>query len=200
MHESSYQRMAKFGELVKTRCAGREIRVLDVGSQDVNGTYKDFFSFEGVEYVGLDAEAGPNVDLVPRDPYDWTELEDDSFDVIVSGQALEHVEFPWLTMEQIARKLKPGGIACLIAPSRGSEHRYPVDCYRYLPDGMRALAKWSGLTVLETGLVDKTRRFKDHSEKWGDCHCILTKDGPLDDSALLEDDSQRSARVATSRD
>jgi len=176
MHESSYRRMAEFGALVKTRYGGREIRVLDVGSQEINGTYKEIFSFEGVEYVGLDAEAGPNVDLVPRDPYQWTELEDDSFDVIVSGQALEHVEFPWLTMEQIALKLKPGGLVCLIAPSRGREHRYAVDCYRYLPDGMRALAKWSGLTVLDIGLVEKTRRFKDGSQKWGDCHCIMTKE------------------------
>lgn len=175
--------MAEFSEFVKTRYAGREIRVLDVGSQGINGTYKDLFSFEGVEYVGMDAEAGPNVDLVPRDPYDWTELEDDSFDVIVSGQTLEHVEFPWLTMVQIARKLKPGGLACLIAPSRGREHRYPVDCYRYLPDGMRALAKWCGLAVMETGLVDKAQRFKDGSEKWGDCHCTLTKESSLDDAA-----------------
>ena len=67
----------------------------------------------------------------------------------ISGQALEHVEFPWKTFGEIRRILKPGGLFCLIVPSSGEEHRYPVDCWRYYPDSMRALAKDSGLEVVE---------------------------------------------------
>jgi 2-polyprenyl-3-methyl-5-hydroxy-6-metoxy-1,4-benzoquinol methylase len=176
MHKSSYELMRQFAQQIRERAAGRLIRVLDVGSAGVNGTYKDLFIFPGAEYVGLDIQAGPNVDVVPEDPYRWTALPDNSFDVIISGQALEHIEFPWLIFEQIARKLKPMGLACLIAPSRGPEHRYPVDCYRYYPDGLRALAKWSGLNVVECEYTRGQSGFGADSDQWGDCRCILIKD------------------------
>jgi SAM-dependent methyltransferase len=175
MHQSSYRRMTEFARLVEARYRGSPLRILDVGSLAVNGSYRELFAWPGLEYVGLDVEAGPNVNFVPQNPYDWTELPDESFDVIVSGQALEHVEFPWLTLQQIARKLKVEGLVCLIVPSRGPEHRYPKDCYRYYPDGLRALARWAGLTVLESDYLRPTVTFPDNSQEWGDCHGIFTK-------------------------
>jgi len=177
MHQSTLHRMKTFADTVRERFAGRTCRILEVGSMQVenDASYRPLFIFPGAEYIGLDVASGPNVDVVPQDPYDWSELADTSFDVVISGQALEHIEFPWLTFEQIARKLKSGGLACLIAPSRGPEHRFPVDCYRYYPDGMRSLARWSGLTVLEAGYLNGDCRFHDGSHQWGDCHCILTK-------------------------
>ena len=33
--------------------------------------------------------------------------------------------------------------ASAFAPSRGPEHRYPNDCWRFYPDGYRALAKYA---------------------------------------------------------
>lgn len=177
MHQSSYHRMSEFASLVRQRFGQQPIRLLDIGSKGVNGTYRELFADPKIEYVGLDVEPGPNVDLVPKDPYDWQEIDDESFDVIISGQVLEHLEFPWLTMEQIARKLKPGGLTCLIAPSRGPEHRFPVDCFRYYPDGMQALARWSGLSVLESDCVRGASGFQDGSDQWGDCYCVLSKNG-----------------------
>ncbi|MDD4478561.1 MAG: class I SAM-dependent methyltransferase [Mesotoga sp.] len=126
-------------------------RVLDVGSMDVNGSYKPLF--QDHDYQGLDIAPGPNVDIVAPDPYDWP-IEDNSFDVVISGQCLEHVEYPWRTVEEIARVLKPGGMCCIIAPSNGPEHRYPIDCYRYMPDGMKAMAKDAGLKVVSSSLHD----------------------------------------------
>ncbi len=177
MHQSSYALMQRFADTVRRRFAGNPVRILDVGSNSVNGSYKDLFAFAGAEYIGLDIQPGPNVDIVPEDPYEWKSLPDNSFDVIISGQALEHTEFPWLTFDQIGRKLKPNGIACLVAPSRGPEHRYPVDCYRFYPDGLRALARWSGLKVLECDYLRSTSGFGPESDAWGDCHCVLTKEG-----------------------
>ncbi|MDR0449309.1 MAG: class I SAM-dependent methyltransferase [Rickettsiales bacterium] len=125
-----------------------KIRVLDVGSQDVgNGSYRDLVP-AGADYVGLDIEAGKNVNLVPDDIYNWAELADNSFDVVISGQAFEHTEFFWLTAAEMARVLKPGGILILIAPYRWPRHRWPVDCYRFDADGMVAIARWSGLAPL----------------------------------------------------
>lgn len=43
-----------------------------------------------------------------------------------------------------------GVLCCILAPSSGHEHRYPVDCWRFFPDGFRALANFSGLEILES--------------------------------------------------
>jgi 2-polyprenyl-3-methyl-5-hydroxy-6-metoxy-1,4-benzoquinol methylase len=89
---------------------GREkIKVLDIGSYDVNGSYRKIFSDSKYEYTGLDMAAGPNVDIVPDSIYDWKEIGDNSYDLVVSGQTFEHIEYPWLTIKEIERVLYPGG-------------------------------------------------------------------------------------------
>ena len=69
-------------------------------------------------YVGLDVEAGANVDLVMAEPYNWREVADASFDIVAcsQGQAggrqvFEHTEFFWITILEIGRVLKLGGLA-----------------------------------------------------------------------------------------
>ncbi len=129
--------------------AGGKRRVVDFGSQDLNGSYRRFFDEAHWEYIGIDMAAGKNVDLVLTDPYKWDALASESVDCVISGQAFEHTEFFWLSMAEIARIMRPGAICCLIAPSSGPEHRFPVDCWRFYPDGMAALARYVGLTCLE---------------------------------------------------
>lgn len=146
MHRSTMLRMEWF---VNNYIKEDNKRVLDVGSYSVNGSYRDLFRDKKVEYVGLDIEAGPNVDIVMDEPYAWTSIPDESFDYIISGQAFEHIEYPWLTIKEIFKKLKPGGVICIIAPNSTPEHRYPFDCYRYFSDGLSALAKWAGFEVLD---------------------------------------------------
>jgi hypothetical protein len=85
----------------------------------------------------------------------------------VSGQALEHDRWFWVTMRNIARVLRPGGVAALIVPSAGPVHRHPVDCYRFYPDAMAAMASWAGLTVLEQRQGD--------NQPWRDVGAVLKK-------------------------
>ena len=61
-----------------------KIKVLDVGSFDVNGTYKPLFEENKYEYFGLDMESGANVDIVLKNPYNWSEIETDSFEIVIS--------------------------------------------------------------------------------------------------------------------
>ena len=126
-----------------------KIRVLDVGSIDVNGTYKTFFDHHDWEYTGLDVLPGPNVDVVTSDPYRYP-FDDSAFDVIVSGQTLEHVEDTHKFMREVGRLVKPGGLVYISVPHDVPEHRFPIDCWRIFPDGMRFLfTKIANLTVLE---------------------------------------------------
>ena len=175
MHRSSFERMRAFRDSYLVEFAGRPLRILDVGSAAVLGSisYRDLFATKSWRYVGLDAQPGPNVDVVATDPYAWRDFADASFDVAISGQAFEHIEWPWLTMSEIARVLKPNGLAAITAPSGGHVHRYPTDCWRYYPDGFPALAKYAGLSVVEND-VDFSLAFGECAE-WGDAFAILQK-------------------------
>ena len=164
MHQSSLEHVER---LVRTYLTGREaLDIIDIGSYDVNGSYKPFFDRPGWRYRGVDLAAGPNVDIVLSSPYQLP-VASHSVDVIVSGQAFEHVEFFWLTWLEMVRVLKPGGLIFLLAPSRGPEHRYPQDCWRYYPDGFRALAAWGALTLREVSTDWEPHPAPD-SAAWGD--------------------------------
>ena len=180
MHKSSFQQMAR---LVQNHLPSQGGKVLDIGSLGVNGTYKEIFSpLDNWDYTGLDVEAGPNVDIVAENPYDW-DIENNQFELIVSGQAFEHIEFFWVTFLEMARVLKPGGMVFLIAPSRGGQHRYPVDCWRYYPDGYSALAKWGGMELIEVNNPWKPDSEIDEKSfyDWGDTVGVFRKiDGQID--------------------
>ncbi len=196
MHQSSFNIIKRFRELVDKKFSLEKIKLLDVGSYGVNGTYKEIFSDPGKYlYTGLDVNPGPNVDYTPSDPYHWPELPNASFDVIISGQAFEHIEYPWLIIEEMNRVLKKNGLICIVAPSRGPEHKYPVDCWRYYPDGFRALAKWVNLEVLDAKTTWGQSGFTDGSDQWGDSFCILYKAENQEKSSKPERKIKRATQI-----
>ena len=168
MHESSIKRMEWFADKYLSKAETERIKVLDVGSYNVNGCYRNIFTDKGYEYKGLDMEDGPNVDVVPRNTYKWDEIETNSFDAVISGQALEHIEFFWLTVAEMVRVTKDGGLICIIAPKGFEEHRYPVDCWRFFTDGMIALARYHELEILHAhtncGPTDKSKEWFSENE------------------------------------
>lgn len=155
MHTSTYKRMEYLVHYYeKYLLKGKEqVQVLDVGSYDVNGSYREIFNRSKYLYTGLDVCPGSNVDIVPKEPYNWKEIEDGTYDLVISGQAFEHIEFPWLTIREISRVLCPSGFCVITAPNSMGEHRYPTDCYRYFSDGLAALAKWAELKVLHVSVA-----------------------------------------------
>ena len=168
--------MAEFAQKYLNTRREEALLILDLGSQDFNGSYRSLFDRPPWRYLGVDMSAGKNVDLVLHDPYRWREIEPESADVVVSGQTFEHTEFFWLTIREIARALKTDGLLCLIAPSTGDEHRYPVDCWRVYPDGLRALARYAGLETLEAWTQWEERPQYDHeSNKWHDSVLVAKK-------------------------
>ena len=164
MHESSLEHVEQL--VTKHLDRTQSLKIIDIGSYDVNGSYKPFFDAPDWKYTGVDLAAGPNVDVVLRSPYRLP-FASHSVDVIVSGQAFEHIEFFWLTWQEMARVLKPGGYIFLVAPSRGPEHRYPQDCWRFYPDGFRALASFGGLELVSVS-TDWEPHADEHSAPWGD--------------------------------
>jgi len=167
MHVESMQMMKEF--LDKYPDKNKPLHVLDVGSQMVKVqslTYKNLM-YCFWDYKGLDIIEGTNVDIVVKDPYKWKEVKDETYDVVISGQALEHAKFPWMVVQEIARVVKKDGLVCIIVPSQGFEHKFPLDCYRYLPDGGKALFEYAGLEVLEC--------YRNNSLPWRDLIVIGRK-------------------------
>ena len=166
MHTSSLAHVQGLVHQYLSTSTDKPLNIIDIGSYDVNGSYKQFFLHPKWKYTGVDLGPGPNVDVVLESPY---RLPFDSYsvDVIVSGQAFEHVEFFWCSWLEMVRVLKPGGHIFLIAPSRGPEHRYPQDCWRFYPDGYRALAKYASLELLQVS-TDWEPHPAEDSAAWGD--------------------------------
>jgi len=140
------------GELTK-QLPDKELRILDVGSRVVDGqerfgSYRQLFINKKWQYTGTDIVPGNNVDIV-MEQYKIP-FPDGYFDVVISGQTLEHVEFPWELVKEMARVMKKGGTMVIIAPAKIGIHRFPIDAYRFYPDGMVALCKWAGLAPVKS--------------------------------------------------
>jgi SAM-dependent methyltransferase len=129
---------------------GQRYRVLDFGSGTSPRqtlTHRSLLAEYDCEYVGVDIRAGDNVDVVMKQPY-RIPLRSASVDIVLSGQVFEHVPFFWASILEIARVMRPHAYCFLTVPSRGHVHS-TYDCWRIYPDGLRAMAAWSRLTLRE---------------------------------------------------
>ena len=92
-----------------------DARVLEVGSLNINGTVRDFFS--NCSYVGIDVAPGKDVDVVCQgQDYDAV---DESFDHIISCEAMEHNPYWRGTFNNMVRLCKPGGLITMTCATTG---------------------------------------------------------------------------------
>ena len=109
----------------------KSLKVLDVGSGDINGNNKWLFHADS-EYHGNDMFAAKNVTIVCK----TSELpfEDEYFDVIVSSECFEHDPEWDRSLKKISKMLKPGGLFFFTCGGNGrGEHgtrgTSPENCY-----------------------------------------------------------------------
>jgi SAM-dependent methyltransferase len=171
MHGSSYHEMKNNIEKYLSKYSHRSIKVAEIGSLDVNGTYKTLME-DSWTYIGLDICNGKNVDILMTNP-DIIPLEDCSMDVVISGQCLEHCKRPWILMREIGRITKPGGVCLITAPAKFCLHDYPSDYWRFYPEGMKILLEDSGFTNIITytvphnALTEKNFLYFEYVDCWG---------------------------------
>lgn len=98
-------------------------RVLEIGSYDVNGSIRDFFTNVS-QYIGVDLVEGPGVDVVVA-PGELPESLG-QFDIVVASEVFEHdSEWPE-TVRSAARRLVRGGVMITSCASTGRpEHGTP---------------------------------------------------------------------------
>lgn len=149
MHDNSLRLMQRF--VAKYLNHEFDHNIADVGSYDVNGTYRPLFKRHNWKYTGFDIMGGPNVDIVLTPNYEW-QLDAShiqAYDVVISGQTMEHVRMPWRWIQDVVRLVPPMGTICLIVPNTEVFHEHPEDCWRVWPDGMRGLTEDAGLEEIE---------------------------------------------------
>lgn len=92
----------------------KNVFVLDIGSLDINGNIKELF--ENSHYIGVDVGEGKNVDVISKG---HLYHNDNQFDVVTSTECFEHDENYGLTIHNMYRLLKPGGLFFFTCASEG---------------------------------------------------------------------------------
>jgi len=149
----------------------KSTKVVEIGSQDVNGSLRSVAP-SVFDYIGVDFQAAKGVDIVLSDPYSLP-FESESVDIVLSSSCFEHSEMFWLVFLEVMRVLKPTGLFYLNAPSAGSFHRYPVDCWRFYPDSGRALVQWSRRSGGNAELLES---YTQKGGTWQDFVGVFLKD------------------------
>ncbi|MFT6896837.1 MAG: SAM-dependent methyltransferase [Paraglaciecola sp.] len=94
-------------------------RILEIGSLDINGTVRDYFT--NCDYIGLDVAEGQHVDVV-CEGQKYNEPEG-SFDHVISCESMEHNPY-WIdTFSNMVRLCKPDGLVLMTCATTGrKEH------------------------------------------------------------------------------
>lgn len=93
------------------------VNIIDVGSCDINGNNRKFF-VEPYQYTGLDVAIGKNVDIVA---YVHEYETEEKYDVVISGEMLEHDKYYKQSIPKMVDLTKSGGIMIMTCASTGRE-------------------------------------------------------------------------------
>lgn len=97
----------------------RNAKVLEVGSLDINGSVRQFFT--SCTYIGIDVGEGAGVDVV-AEGQDYTG-KTNSFDTIISCECFEHNPHWIETFNNMIRMTKKGGLIVMTCATTGrKEH------------------------------------------------------------------------------
>jgi SAM-dependent methyltransferase len=120
-------------DFLKTIAAGFPIffhnaKVLEIGSLNINGTVRDFFS--NCDYTGIDVAAGKDVDIVCQGQQ--FNADTNSFDHVISCEAMEHNPYWKETLVNMIRVCRPGGLVTMTCatigrPEHGTKRTSPSD-------------------------------------------------------------------------
>ena len=105
----------------------KKLRVLDIGCG--NGSLSYLFAKQGCEVIGIEDSASgvaaasksfPECKFIYASLYDlpYSELEG-SFDVVISAEVIEHLQFPRELIRAAKKCLKPNGSLILTTPYHG---------------------------------------------------------------------------------
>ena len=166
------QRVVRLPQLVKGP------RILDVGfANNPDGLHRALRDrFDDVWGIDLNAEAVHALDLPNTFVGDAQAIDlDESFDSVVAGEVIEHLEDPGRFLASAAEHLAPGGRIVLSTPQpfallniAYAWKNYPKTCSNpehtlwMCPQTIQVLAERMGLRITHWELVESTRKVHDN--------------------------------------
>lgn len=166
MHDTAHAIGRKFVELY---APSEPFLVIEVGSQDVNGTLRTTLPPQA-SYWGIDLVPCKNVDVVAMGSA--LPVASATADIVLASSVIEHDMAFWMTVLELCRITKPGGYIYLSAPSNGAVHRYPQDCWRFYPDAGPALVAWARRNGCDVSLVEAFTAARA-GDQWNDFVAVL---------------------------
>jgi len=199
MEETEPDKMALVAELARRRFAWlgeNPLQIIEISAQPDSAYRRLFQNTRPCVYKTMNVrfrDGDPrsfmhDADILTAQAYAWSEIGDESYDVILCGQVFHHLEFYWATLLEMRRILKKGGLLCITAPANWQEHRMPFDCQRFYADGMMAMMKFAGLSTIYA--------YAEHEHLVGRTHCdaIVVVEKPA--LSALPESSYREAHAA----
>jgi len=146
----------KVKELISVWLPKMQEPILEIGSKIVNPNMKtnreEFFSDKA--YTGVDLEEGRGVDMV-ADATKRLMFVDGMFKTILCFDTLEHVDKPWLMMQEVNRLAAPNALIVMSAAFMFDVHNCPADYWRFTTEGLKVLLE--GWEVLDSGYITQSR-------------------------------------------
>jgi SAM-dependent methyltransferase len=125
------------------------LRVLEIGPDGFPSSFQKIVANRALSWDTLDIHEDPRLTYAAHSEYVFP-IPDDSYDVILSGQVIEHVRKIWVWIKELARVCKGGGLVITVNPVSWPYHKAPIDCWRAYPEGMRALYEEASLEVIRS--------------------------------------------------
>lgn len=163
MHPSSMENMKK-AKAKYLKHINQNSIILDVGGRGLSSDRSYQSLFPESRYHIADIQPGIGVTDIMPGPYDLP-FNNETFDLVVSGQMLEHCSNPFKSVAEMKRVMKPNAFIVLIAPSEGPYHD-SQDCWRFMKDSWRAIAEDVGLELVDQWITNNAP--DQRSRKWKD--------------------------------
>ncbi len=123
------------------------INVLEIGPDNFPSAYASIVNDKSIQWDTLDIYQDSRLTYSSSNRYKFP-IESNSYDIVLSGQVIEHVPKIWLWINELTRVCKVGGLVITINPISWPYHEAPVDCWRIFPAGMIALYEEASLEVI----------------------------------------------------
>lgn len=140
--------------------------VCEIGSRNVNGTVRYLFTGK---YVGVDALAGPGVDIV-ADGATW-DGDGRVYDCVVCTEVLEHATDPAVLTWNLVRLCRPGGIVIITAAAPERKPHSAID-----GEELRPGEQYRGITAADLRTwLDDCRAVMIDDRVPGDIYCMAIR-------------------------
>lgn len=170
MHPASIAHMRELRRLhLKYLLSVKDPKICDDGGlhNSPEKSYRQVFAdLPGLIYATCDIVAHPSVQYVKPTPYTLP-FEDGYFDLVVSGQMLEHCQNPFKAVAEMRRVLRVGSCLAVIVPSTGPRHD-AQDGWRFMDDAFRFIAAEVGGLKTLVDFIDKSNDVETRSARWHD--------------------------------